>query len=313
MACRAEFFQKQVQQILNTWGSRLPENFDIMYYDGGWEECSIEENHIKCNTEDDIKHTYIKTFTAISTLIRNKKEYDYILRVNTSTWINVPLLDKFIQEVAKPDVLYAPELYSLSEAPCPLPLNLYARGNVMLIPKALQYVLITDGINLLYTNIVDDIAIGNVLNSFYIKIEQDWDAYLKHIKGLPFGWYKASPELFDTGHKLCRFGETGDQHFYNRFIAVQTKKYRMRDTELDNMQEFDDMMKDAPEPSLDLLLEYIENPSIFIGSVLGYVDFNTWNEMSKKELYNFEKRHKAIDDKENPNYSQEEYDRLHKF
>lgn len=312
MSCRAEFFQKQVQQILNTWGARLPENFDIMYYDGDWMEEGIEGNHIKCSTHDNIETTFVKTVAAINSVLKNG--YDYILRINTSTWVNVPLLNKFIQEMAEDDKIYAPELYSLSEAPAPLPCDLYARGNFILIPIKLAHILCKYSIFQIHTKMVDDVAIGNILNSYWALQYRNPFDYVNHIKGLPFGWYKASPEKFNLGHQLCCFGEDRKEpEFYNRFIAVQTKQYRRRDGELDNMLEFDNMMKDAGEPSLDLCKSYMDDPSVFIGSILGYINYSIWKSTPKHKLLYFEQTHKAIDDKENPNYSKEEYDKLHKF
>ena len=43
--------------------------------------------------------------------------------------------------------------------------------------------------------------------------------------------------------------------------------------------------------------EYSKNPSVFIGSILGYIDLETWKKIDKNQLYQIEINNKAIDDK----------------
>ena len=49
--------------------------------------------------------------------------------------------------------------------------------------------------------------------------------------------------------------------------------------------------------SFDKAFEYSKNPSIFIGSILGYIDLETWKKIDKAQLYQVEINNKAIDDK----------------
>lgn len=312
MSCREEFFQNEVKRILETWGSKHSQNVDIMYYDGNWPEGGIEGNHIKSSSADNLDYTYLKTYDALAQVMQLNK-YKWIFRVNTSTYVNIPLLEKFIECVADEDVLYAAELYSLTEAPCPEPLDIYARGNAFLISSKMAYILLHEGINLLFLKVVDDVCIGNVLNSYYIKQSNQHDEYLKHIAGIPHAWYKAVEQEFPCGHALSCYGKAGDMNYYNDFITVQTKMYRRRGEEDANMQELWNIMKDAPEPSLDVTLKYMKNPSVFIGSALGYISLEEWKKVPKNVLYSYEMKNKAIDDKQNPFFSQEAFDKLHSF
>ena len=312
MGCRHEFFQREIDVIMNTWGSRLPDNFDIMYYDGGWEENVIEGNHIKTNVDDGLQATFLKTYNALYQVMMLSK-YDWVLRINTSTFVNVPLLDKFIKDVAKRDILYTAELYSLSESPCPEPLDIYARGNAILMSMAMCRILLTEGINLMYLNIVDDVSIGNVLNSYFMKISGNHYGYLDHIKSFPHAWYRCVDQEFDCGHVLSCYGKNGDMNYYNDFITIQTKMYRNRDKEIDNMKSLWDMMKNAPSPSLNVTYNYIDNPSVFIGSIIGYIPYSDWKKIDKNKLYMYEVQHKAIDDKQNSNYNKNEYNKLNSF
>lgn len=312
MSCREQFFQHEVERIMETWGNKRSNNVDIMYYDGNWDKSEINDNHIKLRVPDTLDYTYLKTYDALLNVLKLNK-YKWIFRVNTSTYVNIPLLEKFVNEIAKEDVLYAAELYSLTEAACPEPLDIYARGNAFLISSDMCKILLSEGINLMYLQIVDDVSIGNVLNSYYIKQSHNHNGYLKHIAGIPHAWYKAVEFEFDCGHKLSCYGKVGDAEYYNNFITVQTKMYRRRNEEDKNMTELWDIMKDAPEPSLAVTKEYMKDPSVFIGSALGYMSLSEWLKTPKNQLYTFEIQHKAIDDKQNPNYSKEAYNKLHSF
>ena len=309
MSCQNEYFKKQIDIIEDTWAKDLPEGMTFGYYDGDWSKTEkVWEGkylHIKTTSKDSLESTFAKTVCAISEIL---SDYDYIFRVNTSTWTNVRLLRKFVDEMAKDDMVYASELYSLTEAACPFPLCLYARGNAFLMSSKLWTTVVTESLPLLYMNIVDDVAIGNTVNVQFIKNNENYE---EHYTGLPHGWYKASGVDINVGHRICSWGKAGNAEFYKNFMTVQTKMYRHRENELENMREFAEMMMSADEPSLELCKDYMEDPSVFIGSVLGYIPLSAWKRIDKNRLYAYEMSHKAIDDKQNPNFSQEAYDRLH--
>ena len=52
------------------------------------------------------------------------------------------------------------------------------------------------------------------------------------------------------------------------------------------------------------MLEYTKDPSIFIGSVLGYIDINKWKSMDKNMLFLEEISHKASDDEQHYKYKE---------
>ena len=309
MSCRETYFQKEIENILKTWAKFLPDNIDFAWYDGMWDKAEVEKIddkhfHIHANVPDNLDYTFMKTMSAIRTIYKN---YDYILRTNTSTWVNVKLLSKLVDEFLENNKVYATDMYSLTEACAPAPLDIYARGNCILMSSDMWMNVCKYGIPLIHMKVVDDVAIGNIINSYLMITRGD---YLQYYVGLPHGWYKSSKTLFDNHHALCRYGEHGDADFYKGFLTVQTKMYRDRETEIANMMEFAEIMKDI-EPSLDLCKSYSNDPSIFIGSAIGYIPLSTWQHISKAELHNIEMNNKAIDDKSSPIFSQAAYDELH--
>ena len=52
------------------------------------------------------------------------------------------------------------------------------------------------------------------------------------------------------------------------------------------------------------MLEYTKDPSIFIGSIMGYIDIGKWKSMDKNKLFLEEISHKASDDAEHYKYKE---------
>lgn len=308
--CPGLTFFNEYEMAKETWAANLPDDIALIYYDGGKymkNEFVDEGNnhyvlHLAC--EDDMKWTYKKTWLAY-TYVFNNFDVDWYFRTNTSTYINVSLLQTLIdKDVLKEDNVYCSDVYSLSEACAPYPLCIYARGNGVLTSKELvKNTFIKDGMRYSYLGICDDIAIGNLINSYFIS---NGINYQEHIKGLPHGWYKTVDVKFSNGHKLCCFGENNqDPKFWNNFVSIQYKKYRDREKEKKQFYELYDLMKqNKSEYDLVSIQDYINNYSIFIGSILGYVDFDKWLKFDKNELYLLEISHKASDDEQHYIYKE---------
>lgn len=290
MSSNNDFFRHQNEIIRNTWGKDV----DILFYEGDYYIDNINGDVLELNCKDTIDWTYAKTYYALK-YVNENLDYDYIFRTNTSTYVNTKLLQAFVDSLEDTQVLWTSELYSLSEGIAPYPLTLYGRGNGLLFSKELVELFIKIGINFLYMNVVDDLYIGNVLNSYHMSRNED---YKKYIKSFTHAWYKCVPGEFDCGHKLSNFGKCGDAEYYKDFITIQVKRYREREFEEKHYYELHDIMKDCNIGSVDKIIEYSNNPSIFLGSVIGYIDYENWVNIDKNFLYNYEISHKANDDEE---------------
>lgn len=111
MSCNQEHFLKQEQDCKDTYLSRLAENIDYIIYRET--ELNTYDYNEKTKTllvpsEGGIGDTFVKTYNAFLWVTRNI-EYDYIFRTNTSTYVNVDLLDKFIQSLEDDNVVYTSE------------------------------------------------------------------------------------------------------------------------------------------------------------------------------------------------------------
>lgn len=92
---------------------------------------------LEVDTPDDIKFTYEKTvsaFNSIRTYLR--PEFDYLVRVNISAFLNIRLLDKVI-ETADPEVVYCNAINAVITDPN-YANTLYPRGDFYIISS--QYI-----------------------------------------------------------------------------------------------------------------------------------------------------------------------------
>ncbi len=315
--CSGFTFFNEYEMAKETWAdfSKLEPKDDValIYYDGCKymkDELIDEGNnhyvlHLAC--EDDMKWTYKKTWLAYQ-YVFNNFDVDWYFRTNTSTWVNIYLLRLLINKsMVKEDNVYCSDVYSLSEACCPYPLCLYPRGNGILMSKELvKNTFIKDGMRYSYLGICDDICIGNLVNSYFMSNGLD---YKEHIKGLPHGWYKTVDVDVINNHILCKFGENRqDIGFWKKFVTIQYKKYRDRENEKKQFYElaniFNNGIKVVGKDDLEIIKNYIEDYSIFIGSILGYTNFDRWQQMDKNELFLLEISHKAIDDEQHYIYKE---------
>ena len=95
-SCNDELFEKEIECIKETYANNLPSNIDFIYYTGDNDKEELVENCLKLTCCDDIYSTFRKTYYALRFLQLNNIQYDYIVRTNTSTYINIKLLNKII-------------------------------------------------------------------------------------------------------------------------------------------------------------------------------------------------------------------------
>lgn len=305
--CEGFTFEDEFNIALQSWAKNLPENIGIVYYDGT--SCmktkftkykgldNVWHLHLAC--EDSMKYTFKKTWMAYKYIV-DKYNPDWIFRTNTSTYVNIDLLNEFVCEIANPYITYGSDLYSLSEACAPYPLCIYPRGNGILTSKKIHTpAIVRNGISFAFQNICDDIVIGNLINTYNIN---NGMKYFDCIKGLPHAWYKCVDVKFDNGHKLSKFGD--DDIDYTKFVTITVKKYREREKEKEYYLELGEKLKDKKCTWDDDMRKYVVDYSVFIGSILGYIDFDKWKSLDKNELFFKQISHKATDDEQHYKYKE---------
>lgn len=303
MSCQDEFFLEQEKYIDLTWGKDILEgkypNISLIKYRGGYDSNKIVDNIMYLNCEDDVENTFKKTFIALSFCEVKFPDVDYIFRVNTSTFVNVPLLNAFVQSLENEDDLWCSELYSLSEKPAPYPLMLYGRGNGLLLSKKIIKIILGEGFSFIYLHHCDDDTIANVLNSFWMKHKVNYD---ERMHSFQHGWFRCTPNAPDNHHSLCAWDNANcNFDFMKNFITIQIKRYWEREIENQNYidlyeQCFSKNTDDNIQEAVKKQYEYDKNPNIFIGSILGYMPKNKWKNIDRRSLYDFQSSSKSLDD-----------------
>lgn len=308
MGCNAPQFKTQYDVIKETWAKGIIDgkygnNVDFLIYDGWENEHKLDKEnkilHVRC--EDDLDNTFKKTYYTLK-LIQKKYDFDYVFRTNTTTYINIPLILKlidYIEDNNLQDILWTPELLSLVEAAVPFPLDIYARGNGLLISKFYINILLRNGISHLYDEHVDDVLMGNVWNTYWILNGVN---PVTKIKGIPHAWFRCV-EKFDgsNNHQLCEYyNERSDWEFLKNFVTIQIKQYYHRSDEIENYKllhkSIGDKIDNNLDETFDKLLKYSENPDVFIGSILGYIPLSTRLHTDANKLWTIECANKATND-----------------
>ena len=290
MSCNNDLYKNQERLIRETWLKDIIDNkydnIDYCFYyaqDIPRHKYQKEFHNLILRCEDDLNNTYKKTYYAFKIIGKIFKDYDYVFRTNTSTYVNIPLLNAFIQNIEKDDIVYGSELYSLSNGFCPYPLDIYARGNSIILSRnIIENIIIKYGTPLLYLKITDDMAIGNIINSYWMSKGEN---YLDHIKSCKHRWYRSiDSKNNNNGHKLSNWGDDRlDLESCYDFITTQIKIYAWNRQHYDaNKQRFDNIEeenykiydkefrkikfdKELLDKAIKNNKEYAENPSIFIG------------------------------------------------
>lgn len=293
MSANTQFFKGQMEDCKKTWLSVLDDGkykehfdkyvdfIDWYYYDADFKrKCALDDEgntslyNIKRNNnvvidENDSHHlinvmfndkdTFNKTYDVLEYVDKKYNgEYDYIVRTNTSTYINLPLLSYILYRefncenvTKKQQTTYGTDLMSLYSTECPNPSDIYIRGNCMVFTRfEVEEIILKYG--KLYTTgcieneeastFVDDVCINNILNNYYNDFKRtdsngnrNFD-YLNHIYCLPQMWYKCiemedeEPLQIDIHHTWSRngYGQYFDENSIDKYkhaVAVQIRTY----------------------------------------------------------------------------------------
>jgi len=145
--------------IRETWAREYPDNVEIYYYYGGADINYIEGDKIYSNTEENIYNIGQKTINAFEFL--SNKDYDYVFRTNSSSYVNIEYLLEYIKD--KPNKMFYHGVVSHYE-----PENFkFVSGSGYIISRDLIDLVIEnkDKWDHSFPN-ADDVSIGKLLNYF---------------------------------------------------------------------------------------------------------------------------------------------------
>jgi len=264
----------ELTNILN-----LSDNIKIYDYIGSHEKQMINNNSIYLTSDD--TNTYEKTIECFE-FIRKNIEFDYIVRTNGSTFINIELLYNFIKYINYNSInnIFSSDLLSLKNQYAPNEYDITMAGHLMIFNKfyidtLLKYKYLYKTIsgagiyinnNVIYDNI-DDLIISTNLHILYK------DKYLDIIKSVGTGFYKCIDNIkIYEGNSLCKWNNTNKEfNFIKNFIS-----FRLKSNSSESPNEIYNKVNDLfdvyqnnintdNDNQIINILNYSKNPDVFVG------------------------------------------------
>ncbi len=361
MSANQEHFINQIEDCKNTWLSVLEDEkyskiinkyvnkIDYLYYDANiknkyniietkdgkeYLEADLSNNvlidkhnkHHLCNILEDDSWTWQKTYDVFEYITNEEQysDYDYVIRTNTSSYINILLLSYILYREFNDDSIdsntmcYGSELISMYSTRIPNPNDVYIRGNCLILSKyIIKNVILKYGqfynstsYNGKENKVCDDVVIGNILNVYFNNFKKDSLDYLLHYTGLTQCWYKCVESSYHNKHKWSinyynnKF-DVNNKEIMDMFagtVNIQIRTYYLdRSIEHEHYNELHENMKKyiydnyCNENTLDTIYNkikntYSNNPSIFIQGNLPYLTLDEIKEILmdkiKQQLFN---------------------------
>jgi hypothetical protein len=168
MSCNQQTFLNEEEGVKQTYAKEIlegkHENLDILFYRGGADKSFYDAREkLYLSTEnDDLNGTYHKTLDAFRFVYENFPEYDYIIRTNTSTYINIEAILQFLNleedysgKAIGTDLIISPINMSVP----------FLRGHFLLFHKEIIKDLIDNTIQIECG--IDDFVIGYMMGKMY--------------------------------------------------------------------------------------------------------------------------------------------------
>lgn len=213
------------------------DNIEFWTYTDTEEETHVDvENHIIYVKKEPlldimdgnyVYRTFSKTITALRELNKLDIKYDYIVRTNNSTWINVPLLNLFLSYQEDDSLIFGASIYSCYWSA----FNLYIRGNLLICAKRTVDILTNASVNPVeLENKVcgaDDNLMFGILNNRLIKLNLKQSDYY-HSIGMQCITDLELPDNITFEYPIIQVKTTGDdecrlKHDSEKMYAVHKR------------------------------------------------------------------------------------------
>ncbi|MDB4247470.1 hypothetical protein N9838_00755 [Acidimicrobiia bacterium] len=186
----------------NTWGKEVDDyGFEIKFYKGG-EEFTINNQYVTFPIGDSLKDIGHKTISALE-WINQVYDYEFILRANSSCFINLQALDNFLSNINTSRAVYGGHMRSYNSD------FDYVEGvGIILNKKSVDIIL--ENKNTWDHELIDDVALGKFAKSNNFKLYPIDSLYVDHniLKGnlnKKFIVYRCKMENFGYPRYLDRY------------------------------------------------------------------------------------------------------------
>lgn len=192
-SCNEERYIKEEQILRETYLKRLRKGCSYYFYRGNGDN-TLSGDTLFLECEDDLNHTFRKTIMALT--VFRKENYDFIVRINTSNWINIELLLDLLETLdsSKRELIGCKVVTNGSTNGIPI-----MRGNLLILNKTIINDLF-ESIKKKYYSTVDDISIGLNLLTYYKEIGIE---YLSILKNISYKAYSDKITNKDIENTIC--------------------------------------------------------------------------------------------------------------
>lgn len=193
-SCNKERYIQEEELIRNTWGKRIWKDCDLFFYRGDGENI-LDGDVLKLKCGDELKDTFSKTIMAL-TVFKNSN-YDFIVRTNTSNWINVDYLMEILSQMNKNkrELVGCQVVTNNSSEGIP-----FIRGNFWIFNEQIQQDIYDSITNTKYYKGIDDVCLCFNLVRYYNRIGVD---YLDCLKVLSSTIIEDINEKIDFTKTVC--------------------------------------------------------------------------------------------------------------
>ena len=160
-SCQQERYIKEEDILRNTYLKRIRKGDNYCFYRGGYEENKLEGDVLQLKCDDTLKETFLKTLIAIKTF--KDAGFDFIIRLNTSNWINMEMLYETLDTLNpdEPEIIGANLVIQDKSYGIP-----FLRGNFLVLNRRIIKDLLNSLNGKQYT-LVDDLGIALNLCRYY--------------------------------------------------------------------------------------------------------------------------------------------------
>lgn len=261
MSCEQDFFRQEEEVIRNTWGKDIiaGKYSNIRYFsytaDPKRQDVKIdrERHRITVHSDDSLFGTYEKTYQVFDVIRRMFSDYDYIFRTNTSTYVNVPLLDELVQSLSEDDdMVYCGTCLSPEFVISPFSRCCYAQGNCMLLNRHYVEMITRENYGLLIDNdmvtrpsshiapirLIDDNVIGGIINTQLILQGKNHIDYYQDFsltdfeKCNPYEYHKQLAVIMKNPDR-----EKKEFENYYKLHGIMTEYYRNHEPDMSFIEE----------------------------------------------------------------------------
>ena len=159
LATRQPPFPELVQTVKSTWASVEVDDVDVLFYFGG-DTLLLDGRDLTLPVPDDLPNVGRKTLACFEYVLEHMS-FDVTFRTNCSTYIDLPNLQRYVGEHARPSRFYAGKGANLDGID-------FATGTGIFLSRDLVQLLVDDAASWDHTYL-DDVAIAKVLREHGVE------------------------------------------------------------------------------------------------------------------------------------------------